>query len=213
MPIMDGFETAALRAGHAGAEARRGPTRPCRATRGVPAGHPGTCAAPLPGRDRQSLGTLELSGKLDGAFTEEDEALLVQLAQMASIAMQNTLYSEERAANELKDEFLATVSHELRTPLTSMLIWAGTLRRGTLDAAARARGIEVIERNVKAQARLIDDLLDMSRIVSGKVRLDVHPVELRDVIEAALDSVRPAAEAKSIALGSTCGSTPVPARA
>jgi len=190
-----------IRAGHAVAEVRLGPTRTCRATSGVPAGHPGTCTAPLPGRDRQPLGTLELSGRPDGAFTEEDEALLVQLAQMASIAIQNTLYSEERAANELKDEFLATISHELRTPLTSMLIWAGTLRRGTLDAAARARGIEVIERNVKVQARLIDELLDMSR-----------PVELRDVIEAALDSVRPAAEAKSIALGSTCGSTPVPVR-
>jgi len=201
-----------IRAGHAVAEVRLGPTRTCRATSGVPAGHPGTCTAPLPGRDRQPLGTLELSGRPDGAFTEEDEALLLQLAQMASIAIQNTLYSEERAANELKDEFLATISHELRTPLTSMLIWAGTLRRGTLDAAARARGIEVIERNVKVQARLIDDLLDMSRIVTGKVRLDVRPVELRDVIEAALDSVRPAAEAKSIALGSTCGSTPVPVR-
>jgi CheY-like chemotaxis protein len=93
-----------------------------------------------------------------------------------------------------------------------MLIWAGTLRRGTLDAAARARGIEVIERNVKVQARLIDDLLDMSRIMTGKVRLDVRPVELRGVIEAALDSVRPAAEAKSITLTSTCGSTPVPVR-
>ena len=201
-----------IRAGYAVAEARLGPTRTCRATSGVPGGQPGTCTAPLPGRDRQPLGTLELFGKLDGAFTEEDEALLVQLAQMASIAIQNTLYSEERAANELKDEFLATVSHELRTPLTSMLIWAGTLRRGTLDAAARARGIEVIERNVKVQARLIDDLLDMSRIMSGKVRLDVHPVELRDVIEAALDSVRPAAEAKSIAVASTCGSTPLPVR-
>ena len=136
----------------------------------------------------------------------------MQLAQMASIAIQNTLYSEERAANELRDEFLATISHELRTPLTSMLIWAGTLRRGTLDAAARARGIEVIERNVKVQARLIDDLLDMSRIMTGKVRLDVRPVDLRGVIEAALDSVRPAAEAKSIALGASCGSTPVPVR-
>src|SRR5438128_10292630 len=118
---------------------------------------------------------------------------------MASIAIQTTLYSEEGAANELKVEFLATISHELRTPLTSMLIWAGTLRRGTLDAAARARGIEVIERNVKVQARLIDDLLDTSRIMTGKVRLDVRPVDLRGVIDAALDSVRPAAEAKSTA--------------
>src|SRR5207237_8128138 len=100
-------------------------------------------------------------------------------AQLASAAVQHPLYDEARAANELRDEFLATSSHELRTPLTSMLIWAGTLRRGTLDAAARARGIEVIERNVKVQARLIDDLLDMSRIVTGKARLDVRPVELR----------------------------------
>src|SRR5438128_2212232 len=76
-----------IRAGHAVAEARLGPTRTCRATSGVPAGHSGTCTAPLRGRDRQPLGTLELSGRLDGAFTEEDEALLVQLAQMASIAM------------------------------------------------------------------------------------------------------------------------------
>ena len=103
-------------------------------------------------------------------------------------------------ANRAKDDFLATVSHELRTPLTAMLGWARLLRGGRLDAAAASHALEVIERNTEAQAQLIEDLLDISRITSGKLRLDVQSVDLVHVIEAAINTVTPAADAKSIPL-------------
>ncbi|MBD1919470.1 MULTISPECIES: PAS domain S-box protein [Cyanophyceae] len=105
-------------------------------------------------------------------------------------------------ANRLKDEFLATVSHELRTPLNAMLGWATMLREKQLDDATQQRAIETIERNARAQNQLINDLLDVSRIITGKLRLDVRPVALVSVLEAAIDSIRPAAEAKGIRLQS-----------
>ena len=110
------------------------------------------------------------------------------------------LYSDAQDANRLKDEFLATVSHELRTPLTAILGWAQMLQGGTLDEATARRAIASIERNAKFQAHLIEDLLDISRISTGKLRLDTRPVDLAQIIEASLDSVRPAAEAKNIRL-------------
>ncbi|HEX8184563.1 MAG TPA: ATP-binding protein, partial [Blastocatellia bacterium] len=103
-------------------------------------------------------------------------------------------------ANRAKDEFLATVSHELRTPLNAIVGWSQMLRHNKFDDATTARAMETIERNAKSQARLIEDILDVSRIIMGKLRLDVHPVELVSVIEAAIDSVRPAADAKEISL-------------
>lgn len=103
-------------------------------------------------------------------------------------------------ASRLKDEFLATVSHELRTPLNAILGWAGMVRSGRLDSNAVARALESIERNAKSQAQIIGDLLDVSRIITGKLRLEVQPVDLIPVIEAAADAVRPAIEAKSIRL-------------
>ena len=105
---------------------------------------------------------------------------------------------EAEAANRAKDEFLATVSHELRTPLNAILGWAHMLRNNNLDQTTQARALETVERNAKSQAQLIEDILDVSRIVTGKVRLDVRPVELVPLVEAALDSVRPAADAKEI---------------
>lgn len=99
-----------------------------------------------------------------------------------------------------KDEFLATLSHELRTPLNAILGWAQLLRAGKMAPKELARGLEVIERNARAQARLIEDLLDMSRIISGKAKLDVKTVDLPSVVDAALESVQAAAQAKSIRL-------------
>lgn len=160
----------------------------------------GWLAAELAGRDGREIGLIQLADKRDGDFTEDDEALLVQLSQMASIAIENILNSEAREANRIKDEFLATLSHELRTPLTAMLTWTQLLRTGSLDAKDAARGLEVIERNVSAQTKLIDDLLDVSRIITGKLRLSIRSVSLISVIEAALDMVRPAANAKRIRL-------------
>jgi PAS domain S-box-containing protein len=101
-------------------------------------------------------------------------------------------------ANRLKDEFLATVSHELRTPLNSILGWAQLFRAGKLDDQGKSHALETIEQSAKTQARLIEDLLDVSRIVTGKMRLDVRPVQMSDVIAAAVETIRPAAEAKSI---------------
>ena len=160
-------------------------------------------AVPLTRRDGRNMGDLQVSGKPHGDFSQEDEAILVQLAQMTSIAIENTLYGELREANRLKDEFLATVSHELRTPLSAMLSWVWMLRRGSLDPAGSARAIEAIERNVKAQTRIVEDLLDLSRIVTGKLRLDCRLVELGPVIEMATDSIMPAAEAKGITVRSS----------
>jgi CheY-like chemotaxis protein len=105
-------------------------------------------------------------------------------------------------ANRLKDEFLAVLSHELRTPLNAILGWARMLRAGTLRGDDIPRAIETIERNAQAQAQLIEDLLDVSRIVSGKLRLEMRPVHVGDVVSEALDTVRPTADARGVALTS-----------
>ena len=108
--------------------------------------------------------------------------------------------AEAEAANRLKDEFLATVSHELRTPLNSILGWAQLLRTGTLDETASTRALKTIERNTQTLAQIIEDLLDVSRIIAGKLRMDVRPVKLDSVVGAALESIRPATDAKNIRL-------------
>lgn len=104
------------------------------------------------------------------------------------------------AANSAKDQFLSTLSHELRTPLNAVYGWATMLERGQLGAEQAQRALQIILRNVNAQVRLIDDLLDLSRVASGKLRLAVQPVDLQRVIEDALDGIRPAAAAKNIRL-------------
>jgi len=108
--------------------------------------------------------------------------------------------TEAEAANRLKDEFLATLSHELRTPLNAMLGWAQLLRIGNLDEVNYARAVKTIERNTQALTRLIEDLLDVSRIITGKLQLTMQPTDLAAVIRTAMTSIRPAAEAKAIAL-------------
>ena len=158
----------------------------------------GWLAAPLTGRDGRNMGLLHLLEKVDGQFTPEDEAILTQLAQMSSVAIENTLNAEAREANRIKDEFLTTLSHELRTPLTAILGWTRALQSGPPEAKQTTRALEVIERNVLAQTKLIDDLLDVSRIITGKLRLSVRAARLSSVIEAALESMRPAAEAREI---------------
>jgi signal transduction histidine kinase len=108
--------------------------------------------------------------------------------------------TEAEEANRLKDEFLATVSHELRAPLNAMLGWATLARKNQLDEENKARALETIERNARNQKKLIDDLLDVSRIISGKLNLELRPVNLVPVVEAAVESVRPAAQAKGVLL-------------
>ena len=114
---------------------------------------------------------------------------------------ERTAREEAERANRMKDEFLATLSHELRTPMTAILGWARMLRSNQ-DSEDVARGLEIIERNARTQSQIIEDLLDMSRIISGKVRLDVQQVDLHEVIDAALSTVRPAADARGIRLQS-----------
>jgi len=116
-------------------------------------------------------------------------------AQMAD------LLQRAEAANRSKDEFLANLSHELRTPLNAILGWSELLTTQEVEPELVRRGLEAISRNVKAQTRLIEDLLDISRIVSGKVRLDVRGLELAPIVEAGVEGIRPAAAAKQIKLG------------
>ena len=135
-----------------------------------------------------------------------ENAQLHQQVQQELVAREQLLVREHVAraeaehANRMKDEFLATVSHELRTPLTTILGWAQRLRTGRHDAATVARGLEIIERQAKAQARLVEDLLDTARVITGKLRLAIEPVDLALVVNAAIDAIQLAADAKGIRL-------------
>jgi PAS domain S-box-containing protein len=131
------------------------------------------------------------------AVTAREEALRVR---DDLLSREHTAREEAEFANRAKDEFLATVSHELRTPLNAILGWAHMLRANRLDQVTQTRALETIERNAKSQAQLIEDILDVSRIVAGKLHLEVRPVELATLVDAAIDSVRPAADAKGIIL-------------
>ena len=158
----------------------------------------GWLAVPLTGRDGRAFGLLHVLDKCEGDFRDDDAGVLTQLAQMSSIAIENAINAEAREANRMKDEFLTTLSHELRTPLAAIVGWTRLLRTGRLDAGRTVGALEVIERNVSAQAKLIDDLLDVSRIITGKLRLTIQPASLSTVIGAAMDSMRLAADGKQI---------------
>jgi signal transduction histidine kinase/CheY-like chemotaxis protein len=147
----------------------------------------------------------EAQAELAQRHVDELSGYVAELRRMENVSNDLLLAerharSEAEAANRVKDEFLATLSHELRTPLTSVLGWANILRETSIDEAMLRKGLEAIERNARVQRQLIDDLLDVSRIVSGNLHLDVRPVDLSSVIEAAITVIRPAVEAKSIRL-------------
>jgi signal transduction histidine kinase len=185
---------------------------------GMPAGHLPVCsylAVPVVSRTGKAIGGLFFGHAQPDVFSERSERIIVGLAAQAAIAIDNARLYEaarhsaeaERAARAevervslMKDEFLATLSHELRTPLNAVLGWSELLLSRTAAESDSRRGLEVIARNARAQAQLIEDLLDMNRIISGKLRLDVQPMDVAMVIEAAIDSVRPSADAKSIRL-------------
>jgi signal transduction histidine kinase len=118
----------------------------------------------------------------------------------AMLASEQEARHEAEAANRLKDEFLATVSHELRTPVNVILGWSGMLARDDTDTAMRRRAIDVIHRNARAQAHVIDELLDVSRIITGKLRMEVGPVYLVPIVQDVVEALRPAVEAKRLAL-------------
>jgi signal transduction histidine kinase len=165
----------------------------------LPPVHGGMLAAPLVSRAGVNLGVIYLCDRYEGQFTHDDEAILTQLAQMTSIAVENTFYAEERETNRIKDEFLSTLSHELRTPLNAILGWTQLLRLGQLDAET-GHAVEVIERNARAQARLVEDLLDVSRVTSNKLQLNTRPMNFSVVAAAAVDGIRPTAEEKQLIL-------------
>ncbi|HYB99901.1 MAG TPA: ATP-binding protein [Candidatus Limnocylindrales bacterium] len=146
-----------------------------------------------------STGTIVGASKIARDITLQKR---VEKEREILLANERAARSAAEHASRMKDEFLATLSHELRTPLTAILGWAQILRANEALTAEMSQGLEVIERNTRAQVQLIEDLLDMSRIVSGNIRLDVQPIDLTDVIRAAIDSVAPAAEAKGVRLQS-----------
>jgi len=162
-------------------------------------------AVPILSRRVQGILVFILSSS-DRTFSPIDVALGQDLASRAAMAIENAyLYNEAEQANRAKDEFLAVVSHELRTPLTPILGWTRMLAQQQLNPAVIEKGIKVIERNVLAQTKLIEDLLDVSRIITGKLKLNASTVDLNTVIEMGIDSIRNAADAKNISIevGST----------
>jgi CheY-like chemotaxis protein len=132
-------------------------------------------------------------------FTEQHERLAVGLAAWGSVALENArLYSEAQDANRMKDEFLAVLSHELRTPLNAILGYARLLRGGVLSPEKADRGLETLERNATWLTQIVEDVLDVSRIVAGKIRLDVQPVGLPLIVDNAVATIQPAADAKGV---------------
>ncbi|MFC5513883.1 ATP-binding protein [Massilia jejuensis] len=192
---------------------------------GMPPGHlpvRSYLAVPVSLGDGEVIGGLFFGHAQADQFTDGHERLVETLAAQAAVGLNKAtlyqealfarrraeqdalekqkLYEEAARANEAKDQFLATVSHELRTPLTSILGWSQMLTSGKLDLEMRTRAIATIERNARSQAQIVEDLLDIARIVSGKLRLNVQLISPHAPLEAALEVLRPAAGAKNIAL-------------
>jgi PAS domain S-box-containing protein len=169
---------------------------------GMPPGHlpvRSYLAVPVRGVKGDVLGGLFFGHSAVGMFTEQHERLAVGLAAWGSVALENArLYHEAQDANRMKDDFLAVLSHELRTPLNAILGYARLLRGNMLPPDQVERGLETVERNSRWLAQIVDDVLDVSRIVSGKIRLDVQPVELPSIVDNAVATVQPGADAKSV---------------
>ena len=147
------------------------------------------------------LGSITLQSDVPGRYANDDLALAVELARRCAVALENArLYRLANEANRTKDEFLATLSHELRTPLTTILGWARMLTLGGLDEQMKRVAYETIERSARTQATLIDDLLDLSRVVTGKLTLQSEPVDLATIVENAVQTQQLAADTKGIAI-------------
>jgi signal transduction histidine kinase/ActR/RegA family two-component response regulator len=172
-------------------------------------------AVPVKSDTGEVLGGLFFGHAQPGVFSSHHERVIESIAAQAAVGMsrlrliqalereareKERLYREAQAANQMKDQFLATISHELRTPLTSILGWSEMLASGRLTPELATRAVRTIDRNARAQAQIIDDLLDISRIVSGKLRLDVRRMPVAQPVEAAVEAVRPAALARDVEL-------------
>jgi PAS domain S-box-containing protein len=181
-------------------------------------GHPAVLVGPDNGLRPQSslsapmavmgriIGTIEVQTYETAAYRAEHATAMRMAANLTAVAIENVRLLEREStarasaeeSNRLKDEFLATVSHELRTPLTAILGWSRMLQGGSLESEMATRAIETIKRNAKSQAQIIDDILDVSRIITGNLYLELNPVEIAPVLEAAVNVVRPTADAKGI---------------
>jgi signal transduction histidine kinase/CHASE1-domain containing sensor protein/CheY-like chemotaxis protein len=195
-----------------------------RATRGTPAVIVGpdnglrpqsSLAVPMAVMGR-IIGTIEVQSYQPGAYLPEHGTAMSMAANLTAVAIENVrLLKLERTArevaeesNRLKDEFLATVSHELRTPLTAILGWSRLLEEGSLEENVAQTAIETISRNAKAQAQIVDDILDVSRIITGNLYIDLHPIEVAPVVQNAINVVRPTADAKGIKIETQIDNTP-----
>jgi PAS domain S-box-containing protein len=183
---------------------------------GMPEGHcrvTSYLAVPVISRSGDVYGGLFFGHQKNGVFSERAARIVEGIAAQAAIAMDNaSLYEAAQKAqrqaeyaarqaeesSRLKEEFLATISHELRTPLNAILGWSRMLRSGKMESNEAAKALQTIERNARAQSQLIDDLLDVSRIITGKLRIDVRPIDPTIFTEAAIEAVQPAAEAKGV---------------
>jgi PAS domain S-box-containing protein len=162
------------------------------------------------------IGTIEVQSYEPSAYHHEHETAMSMAANLTAVAIENVrlLRTESSAreaaeeSNRLKDEFLATVSHELRTPLTAILGWSRLLDSESLDESISRQAVETIWRNAKAQSQIIDDILDVSRIITGNLYLDLQPLELAAVVENAINVVRPTADAKSIRIETELNNAP-----
>ena len=162
------------------------------------------------------IGTIEVQSYQKNVYGPEHVTAMSMAANLTAVAIENVrLLKLERSAreaaeesNRLKDEFLATVSHELRTPLTAILGWSRLLEDGSLDDSTMQQAVETIGRNAKAQAQIVDDILDVSRIITGNLYLDLHPLEVVPVVENAINVVRPTADAKGIRVETYLDSAP-----
>jgi PAS domain S-box-containing protein len=191
-------------------------------------GHPSVTVGPDNGLRPQSsmavpmavmgriIGTIEIQSYEKAAYRDEHVTAMRMAANLTAVAVENVRLLEREStarataeeSNRLKDEFLATVSHELRTPLTAILGWSRMLETGSLEEDAITRAIETIRRNATAQAQIIDDILDVSRIITGNLSFDLHPIEVAPIIESAINVVRPTADAKGIHIHVDLGSRP-----
>jgi signal transduction histidine kinase/CheY-like chemotaxis protein len=162
------------------------------------------------------IGTIEVQSYKPNVYHPAHVTAMSMAANLTAVAIENVrLLKLERTAreaaeesNRLKDEFLATVSHELRTPLTAILGWSRLLEDGNLDRDLAEQAIDTIWRNAKSQAQIIDDILDVSRIITGNLYIDLHPIEVAPVVRNAINVVRPTADAKGIRIETQIDNTP-----
>ena len=150
--------------------------------------------------ERVRCADAELATANESLRAEVEERKRIEAERLMLLESERHARAQAEAVNRLKDEFLATLSHELRTPLNAILGWSHLLASGQTDPAMVERAIGIIRNNATAQSQLIEDILDVSRIIGGKLRLKIAPVALTNIIDAALDSVTPAAEAKAITI-------------